>query len=617
MIDNKKLISLCTSRVFDPQVHSFIEILNENLKANDCYLWIYAINADLYWEAEADESETTVYGIIDWEKTDVVVIMDEKIKSHRVSQRIVDKAHEEKVPVVVVDGKYDDTITISFDYASGFEKLVRHVICDHKPKDPHIMAGFKGNQFSDERIEVFKKVIEENGIPFSEDRVSYGEFWSRPAREATEELLKRDKLPDAIICANDIMAINVCDVLMNAGIRVPEDVIVTGFDGYDEAFLNNPAITTASCMTDELALITGHAIIECIRGEEVMNYPVVPRMIRNESCGCPRCEEKSNTVKSFNTGFYRYQDDIRRQHTVSARMHYCKDQQELIGVFRDYYMPNVRIIVNNDCFRSDINFFLEGKGEGGFCYLYNSEIQDRPVTPFDPKVFSAEFEECIRSGYPLIFNSLDYMNKTMGYICYSFATYDLTEYSKTAGISHMISVGLGGYVNMRYQQFLLSKVEEMYKIDPLTKLYNRLAFHESFEEMKGDPANNGIPVTVIMADLDRLKKINDTFGHDAGDRAIASVAWALKESCPEYALCVRFGGDEMLAFIPGEAGSEPIIKKIEELLDQRSKELGYLISASCGSYVTPLSPDTNVEEIIKKADEQMYTVKRERRKENE
>ena len=47
MIDNKKLISLCTSRVFDPQVHSFIEILNENLKANDCYLWIYAINADL------------------------------------------------------------------------------------------------------------------------------------------------------------------------------------------------------------------------------------------------------------------------------------------------------------------------------------------------------------------------------------------------------------------------------------------------------------------------------------------------------------------------------------------------------------------------------------------
>ena len=88
MIDNKKLIALCTSRVFDPQVHSFIEILNENLKVNGCYLWIYAINADLYWEAEADESETTVYGIIDWEKTDVVVIMDEKIKSHRVSQRI-------------------------------------------------------------------------------------------------------------------------------------------------------------------------------------------------------------------------------------------------------------------------------------------------------------------------------------------------------------------------------------------------------------------------------------------------------------------------------------------------------------------------------------------------
>ncbi len=616
MIYDRKLVALCTSRVFDPQVHSFIEKLNEELKTGGFFLWIYAINADLYWEDDADESETTVFNIIDWNLTDVVVIMDEKIKSHRVSGRIIDNARKNNVPVVVVDGRYDDTVSISFDYAGGFEKLVRHVISEHRPQDPHIMAGFRDNKFSDERIEVFKKVIEEYGIPFTEDRVSYGEFWSRPAREAAKALLDREKLPDAVICANDIMAINVCDVFKNAGIRIPEDVIITGFDGYDETFLSSPGITTASCMTTELASITVQAVKECINKEKTGNIPVIPRLILNESCGCPRCDEKASTVKSFNTGFYRYQDDIRRQHSVSARMHTCRNRDELLGVFRDYYMPNVRIIAKNDCFRSDINFFLEDDDSDGFCYLYNSEIQDKPVEPFEPDDFHPDFRDCILSGYPLIFNSLDYMNKTMGYICYSFATYDITEYSKTAGISNMISVGLGGYINMRYQQFLLSKVEEMYKIDPLTGLYNRMAFHETFEEMKADPANNGIPLTVIMADLDRLKKINDTFGHDAGDRAIASVATALKNACPEYALCVRFGGDEMLAFIPGEGNSEPIIKKIEDLLNKKSEELGYLISASCGSYVTSLSPDTDVEEIIKHADEQMYTVKRERRSED-
>jgi DNA-binding LacI/PurR family transcriptional regulator len=115
MIYDRKLVALCTSRVFDPQVHSFIEKLNEELKTGGFFLWIYAINADLYWEDDADESETTVFNIIDWNLTDVVVIMDEKIKSHRVSGRIIDNARKNKVPVVVVDGRYDDTVSISFD----------------------------------------------------------------------------------------------------------------------------------------------------------------------------------------------------------------------------------------------------------------------------------------------------------------------------------------------------------------------------------------------------------------------------------------------------------------------------------------------------------------------
>ncbi len=613
MIDNKKLIALCTSRVFDPQVHSFIEKLNEELKIKGCYLWIYAINADLYWEDDADESETTVFDIIDWDYTDAVVIMDEKIKSYAVSQRIIDRAHDNKVPIVVVDGRYEETTSINFDYARGFEELVRHVIFDHRPKDPHIMAGFKGNKFSDERIEVFKKVIEEYGIEFNEDRVSYGEFWSRPARAAAHELLLRDKLPDAVICANDIMAINVCDVFKNAGIRIPEDVVITGFDGYDEAFISVPAITTASCMTPDLAEITCRAVIDCIDGKGIDNYPVVPRVIRNESCGCPRCAEKANSVRSFNTGFYRYQDDIRRQHTVSARMQSSRNPNELIEVLKDYYMPEVSIIVHNDCFRSDINYFAEGTHSDKFCFLYNSEKQDRPVRPFDPKINSPEYLEVIRSGYPLIYNSLDYMNKTMGFIRYSYKTYDLTEYSKTAGISNMISVGLGGYINLQYQQYLISKVEEMYQTDQLTGLYNRTAFHESFDAMKNDPDNNGMTLTVIMADLDGLKKINDTYGHDAGDRAIAAIASALKEACPANALCVRFGGDEMVSFIPGEVQSDGIISKIDDILANNCSGFKCPISASCGVYVTKLTPETDVEQIIKFADEKMYMVKKERR----
>ena len=470
MVGNKKLITLCASRVFEPQIHSYIEQLNEELKKHDCCLWIYALNADLYWDDEADNSEASVFDWIMWDKTDVVIVMDEKIKSRAVSQKIVDRARAHKVPTIVVDGNYEGTTGISFDYSKGFEAIVRHVIEVHKARNPHFMAGIEGNKFSDERMEVFKKVIEENGIEFSMNRVSYGDFWARPAREATEKLIAEGNIPDAVICANDIMAINVCDVFKSAGYRVPEDIIITGFDGYNEAFLSAPAITTASCMTTEFAADTAEAVIKCLNGETPDNYSVLPRMIPNESCGCPKCEESSaNAMKSFNTGFYRYQDDIRLQHSVGAKMQTSKTEAELVKVMRDYYMPNLRCIVDKDCFRASGNFFTDEKHSGEYCLFFDTEWWIDDIRSFDLSNMEENLKKKTDNGFPLIFNSLDFMNKTMGFVCYSYPSYDLTDYSKTTGISNMISVGLGGYINMQYEQYLLSKVEKMYQIDDFVK----------------------------------------------------------------------------------------------------------------------------------------------------
>ncbi|MCR5501730.1 MAG: GGDEF domain-containing protein [Lachnospiraceae bacterium] len=614
MFEDKKIAALCTSRIYDPKIHTFIEQLNEKLIRVNCRLFIYAINSDLYW-GEENISETSVFDAIDYDVTDVVIIMDEKIKSRRISEMLIERASARSIPVVVVDGDYENTTMIRFDYAKGFEGIVRHVIEDHGVKEPHFMAGIKDNPFSEERLLVFRKVLEENGIPFREDMVSYGEFWATPARQAASELLKRGHLPEAVICANDIMALNVLDVFKNAGILVPDDIMITGFDGYDEVFLSSPAIATVSCRTPELSDATAEAVIKCFCGKAGGIYPVLPRMVPNESCGCPRCTDNSyDALKLFNMKFYRYQDDIRRQHITAATMHTSPALKELVFNMRQYYMPHTICILNRDCFRTDRNYFLSKEHPDEYLLLYDSEFPDNEPVPFSKADIGPYFREHLNTGYPLIFNSLDYMNEPMGFVCYSFPSYDLTEYSKTAGISNMISEGIGGYINILYQQFLLQKVEDMYKLDSLTGLYNRLAFRGAFDALKNAPENNGVPLSVIMADLDRLKKINDSLGHDKGDKAIASVAEALKKCCPEDSLFVRFGGDEMLAFVPGPADCSGIISNMEAFLEERSRSLGYRIAASCGSYTTVLSPDTNVEELVKHVDEQMYIIKEEHRK---
>ena len=152
----------------------------------------------------------------------------------------------------------------------------------------------------------------------------------------------------------------------------------------------------------------------------------------------------------------------------------------------------------------------------------------------------------------------------------------------------------------------MAKIEETYKTDALTGLYNRLAAHTTFESIKNDPGLQGKRLTVIMSDLDGLKKINDTLGHSAGDKAIAAVADALSGSCPEGTFCVRFGGDEMLAFITGECNPDSIITQIREKLEKKSSEYGIRISASCGYYISEIDPQTDIDSVIRMADEEMY-----------
>ena len=64
MVNGKKVIALCTSRIYDPQIHEFVETLNEKLRSVDCHMLIFTINSDIYWEKNYLSSETYVFNIM-------------------------------------------------------------------------------------------------------------------------------------------------------------------------------------------------------------------------------------------------------------------------------------------------------------------------------------------------------------------------------------------------------------------------------------------------------------------------------------------------------------------------------------------------------------------------
>jgi len=169
---------------------------------------------------------------------------------------------------------------------------------------------------------------------------------------------------------------------------------------------------------------------------------------------------------------------------------------------------------------------------------------------------------------------------------------------------------------MRYKNYLIRQIEEMYRIDSLTGLYNRRGFASAYQKMLKQEQEN-LQLTIILADLDRLKYINDTFGHKEGDFAIRAVAKALEHVCPEGSLFTRFGGDEMLAVCRGRMEPE----KIKEAFTEYFKEFNaqskkeYEVEASIGVYITREEERLSFDELIERSDRLMYEEKeRHRRK---
>ena len=142
--------------------------------------------------------------------------------------------------------------------------------------------------------------------------------------------------------------------------------------------------------------------------------------------------------------------------------------------------------------------------------------------------------------------------------------------------------------------------------DHLTDLYNRRFFEE--ELLRLDTLRN-LPLSVIMIDVNGLKLTNDAFGHETGDRLLKKVAGIMKKECRNDDIVARLGGDEFSVILPktDAVQAKLIMDRITGSADKENLK-SIVISVAAG-YATKTSPDQNIDEIIKIAENNMYSDK--------
>ena len=576
-----------------------------------------------------DEGEYNIYSLVNYSKFDGVILLNNTIGAPEHKNQIIEKARASKLPVVVLDcDDFPEFHNIRIDNTSAMKEIVRHVITQHSAKTISYVSGPLANPEARDRYEAFLSVMAENGLAADARRVYFGEFRAIDGRRAVESFLKSGlSVPDAIVCANDAMALSVIAELERNGYRVPEDIIVTGFDNTYNARQHCPALTTVLRPLNMAGYKACEALLTLIEGgqaeQEIM---LEAKPVFTESCGCRSVF--ADDMKLYKKSAYKLIDscrtDISLLNRMTSELAETETAEENISVIS-------RFIGELDCERcciclcSEWNGAFNEKWRGRTADEYQIHgytktmsaplIWDKGEIRSSVSFFSADMqpEPLTGGGNISYFLPLHFRERCLGYYVITngdFPIKSLLCHSLMMNISNSIE-------NIRKLLSLNSVIQELdrlYVIDPLCGIFNRNGFIREADILFRQCKENGSPLLISFIDMDGLKLINDNYGHKEGDFALQRLASVITECCKNGRICARFGGDEFI--IVGadaeEEDAEALERSFKSRLESVNKMIGkpYEVAASIGTIVTEIQPDKTLFNLITQADEIMYEKKK-------
>ncbi|MCR4953461.1 MAG: GGDEF domain-containing protein [Treponema sp.] len=591
--------------------------------------------------------------ILKTKQIDAVILITSSYASYLSSQELKDFFRpfaSKPIVSVSLDLEFENSVYTTVCCDQAYHDIVKHLKEVHGCKKIGFMsANLTTSTEAKERFEAYKKALADNGFEFNEDYVLDGRFTASSAREAIgKKFTSKDQIEfDSIIAANDLMAMGCSQAFSELGVKIPNELKIVGFDDTYHAKLSTPTLSTVAQQIHQQGLKAAELAYKIVNGETVPKRNVVDLYIKfRQSCGCIEAGSRRGEYKNvegklcpeeadaYIEKYQRHYDEINSIYTLFDTINIAgglyKLYSTLIYLVEQMSMQNLYIYMfpeSISCNRGEIITLPEEAELLMYSDLPTKSGSFKPGTKMNiqEKIIS---EEALGEGKGIYLLSPIFAGReNYGYMICNVRKSDFEVYNIYLKILSNIIINSLEFtktyiknqsLEVEKKNLIISNadLDLRAKTDELTGILNRRGFYEMGQEALNISLRMNRTGIVFFADMDGLKTINDTYGHEMGDKAICVQAEVLKRSLRSTDILGRLSGDEFAFITDGMQLEyfEGIRNKINALCKELSKEnsLPFEISISIGAAV--YSKDKpRLMELLVEADKNLYTEKKQKK----
>ena len=520
-----------------------------------------------------------------------------------------------------------------------YYQIVNHLKTVHGCREfAFISANSVNSAEALDRYESYIDALKRCNLDYHFDYEIDGKFVAEIAKEelAKKYKSKSDVKFDAVVAANDAMAIAAIEHFSNMGFNIPKDIKIVGFDDTISSRLVYPKLSTISQNVYGQGYKAADIVNEILEGNVVEKTELIDLNIMfRQSCGCVSKNIQDNIyfdedgvehrdVSKFATNI-KYSDIILDKLNIITFMDVVKSANTL----RQFYYDLPHIVNNANMDNIQVCFYKEpiyldaeeefscpkeielkmyyDKNSGSSNFLENEyfKIKDSVfVEKFMPEASGIYLLHPIFSG-----------ESNYGYLTCKIQNKNFSDYNVYLKI---LINSLSQTYEYTHQLLLAeelksenSNLKDQSCTDELTKILNRRGFKERGQRAIDVAQEKSAPVVVFFCDMDGLKKINDTYGHEMGDKAIRVQAEVLTKAFRQDDIVGRLSGDEfgVIAVGMGIERVESVRQQIDALNAKFSKKhkLPFILSISIGG--VDLQSSSNLKRLLSEADKKLYIEK--------